>query len=57
MSFYFDNVITETYSFVPVISNASTSSLTIPALVPSTFFLVMSAKTPFLDQAKINSTS
>ena len=48
MSFSFDKVTTGTYNFVSVILNVAPDGLT---------FAVISAKTQFLDQVKINSTS
>ena len=55
MSFSFDKVTTGTYTFVSVILNVAPD--TIAGLLPSASFVVISAKTQFLDQVKINSTS
>ena len=55
MSFYFDKVTTGTYNFVPVILNFATDGATIAGSASE--FTVISAKTQFLDQVKINSTS
>ena len=42
---------------MPVILNYNKTGATIAALLPSAFSVVISAKTQFLDQFKINSTS
>ena len=55
MSFSFDKVTTRTYNFVSVILNFAPDGATIAGLTPA--FIVISAKTQFLDQVKINSTS
>ena len=57
MSFSFDKVTTGTYNFVSVISNLISAGGAIAGLLPCEFLLVMSAKTKFFDQVKINSTS
>ena len=57
MSFSFDKVTTGTYSFVSVISNVNTTGAAIAGLPPSASLVVISAKTQFFDQVKINSTS
>ena len=57
MSFSFDKVTTGTYTFVSVILNVAPDGATIAGLSPSASFVVISAKTQFLDQVKINSTS
>ena len=57
--FFFDKVTTETYNFVSVILNSNPVGATITGatlLFPATL-TVISAKTQFLDQVKINSTS
>ena len=55
ISFSFDKVTTETYNFVSVILNFAPDGATIVGLAAA--FIVISAKTQFLDQVKINSTS
>ena len=55
VSFYFDKVTTGTYNFVSVILRYAADGATIAELTPA--FTVISAKTQFLDQVKINSTS
>ena len=57
MSFYFDKLTTRTYNFLSVILNYNSAGWTIAGLLPSAFLLVISTKTQFLDQLKINSTS
>ena len=57
MSFSFDKVTTGTYNFVPAILNFAPDGATIAGLSPSASFVVISAKTQFSDQVKINSTS
>ena len=55
VSFSFDKVITGTYNFVSVVLNVAPDEATIAGLAAA--FTVISAKTQFLDQVKINSTS
>ena len=55
MSFSFDKVTTGTFKFVSVILNVAPDRATIA--VPSAYPVVISAKTQFLDQVKINSSS
>ena len=55
MSFSFDKVTTGAYNFVSVILNSAPEGATIAGLASA--FTVISAKTQFLDQVKINSTS
>ena len=55
MSFSFDKVSTGTYNSVSVILNVAPDGATIAGLTSA--FTVISAKTQFLDQVKINSTS
>ena len=55
MAFPFDKVTTGTYYFVSVISNFNSVGATIAGLASA--FTVISAKTQFFDQVKINSTS
>ena len=55
MSFSFDKVTTGTYSFVSFVLNVGPDGATISGLASA--FTAMSAKTKFLDQVKINSTS
>ena len=57
VSFSFDKVTTETYIFVFVISNVNSTGATIAGLLLSASFAVISTKTQFFDQVKINSTS
>ena len=57
MSFSFDKVATGTYSFVSLILNSNPFGGTIAGLLPCVFLLVVSAKTQFFDQVKVNSTS
>ena len=57
MSFSFDKVTTGTYNFVSVILNSNPVGATIAGLSPCAALTVISAKTQFLDQVKINSTS
>ena len=59
MSFSFDKVTTGTYNFMSVISNSNLVGATIAggSLLFPAFISVISAKTQFLDQVKINSTS
>ena len=57
MSFSFDKVTTGTYNFVPVILNSNKIGATLAGLLPCASLSVISAKTQFLDQVKINSTS
>ena len=55
MSFSFDKITTGTYNFVSVILNFAPDGATIAGLAVASS--VISAKTQFLDQVKINSTS
>ena len=55
MSFFFDKVTTGTYNFVSFILNVAPDGATIAGSASA--FTVISAKTQFLDQVKINSTS
>ena len=55
MSFSFDKVTTGTYNFVSVILNVALDEATIPGSAPA--FTVISVKTQFLGQFKINSNS
>ena len=55
MSFSFDKVSTGTYNSVSVILNVAPDGATIAGLTSA--FTAISAKTQFLDQVKINSTS
>ena len=55
MSFSFDKVTTGTYNLVSVISKVNSVGATIAGLEPG--FSVISTKTQFFDQVKINSTS
>ena len=55
MSFSFDKVTTGTYNFVSVVLNVAPDGATIAQSASA--FTVISAKTQFLDQVKINSTS
>ena len=55
MSFSFDKVTTGTYNFVPFVLNVAPDGATFAGLAPA--FTDISAKTQFLDQVKINSTS
>ena len=55
MSFSFDKVTTGRYNFVSVILNVASDEATITVIAAA--FTVISAKTQFLDQVKINSTS
>ena len=55
ISFSSDKVTTGTYNFNSVISNVAPDGATIAGLAAA--FIVMSAKTQFLDQVKSNSTS
>ena len=57
MSFSFDKVTTGTYNFVSAILNYIPVGATVAGLSPCTAFTLISAKTQFLDQVKINSTS
>ena len=57
MSFSFGKVTTGTFNFVSAISNYNSVGATIAALLPSASLCVISAKTQFLDQVKVNSTS
>ena len=57
MSFSFDKVTTGTYNFVSIILNVAPDGATTAGLLPCASLLVISAKTQFLDQFKINSTS
>ena len=57
MSFSFDKVTTGTYNFVSVILNSNPVGATIAGLSPSASLSVISTKTQFFDQVKINSTS
>ena len=57
MSFYFDKVTTGTCNFVSVILNFAPAGATITGLSLSACLVVISAKTQFFDQIKINSTS
>ena len=57
MSFSFNKVTTGTYNFASVIWNVLPVGGTIPGLLPSAFFVVISAETQFSDQVKINSVS
>ena len=54
MSFSFDKVTIGTYNFVSVISNFNSIGATTAGLASA--FTVVSAKTQFFDQFKINST-
>ena len=47
MSLLVNEVTTETYNFVSVILNYNKTGATIAALLPSAFFVVISAKTIF----------
>ena len=55
MPFSFDKLTTGTYNFVSVILNSNSVGATISGLESA--FIVISAKTQFFDQVKINSTS
>ena len=55
MSFFFDKVTTGTNNFVSVILNVAPDGATIAGLAAAS--TVISAKTEFLDQVKIDSTS
>ena len=55
MSFSFDKVTTGTYNLVSFILNVAPDGATIASSAPA--FTVTSAKTQFLEQVKINSTS
>ena len=57
LSFSVDKVTTGTYNFVSFIWNSNPLGGTIAGLFPRAFLLVISAKTQFYDQVKINSTS
>ena len=57
MSFSFDKVTTGRYNFVYFISNSNPVGATIAGLSPCAVLTVVSLKTQFLDQVKINSTS
>ena len=57
ISFSFDKVTTGTYNFVSVILNFASGGAAIAGSSPYASFVVISAKTQFLDQVKINSTS
>ena len=57
MSFSFDKITTGTYNFVSVTLNFATDVATISGLPSCAFLVVISAKTHFFDQVKINSTS
>ena len=57
MSFYFDKVTTGTCNLVSVILNFAPAGATITGLSLSACLVVISAKTQFFDQIKINSTS
>ena len=57
MLFFFAKVTTGTYNFVSVILNSNLVGATIAGLPPCVYLTVISAKTQFLDQVKINSTS
>ena len=54
MSFSFDKVATGTYNFVPFVLNVAPDGATFAGLAPAFTDI---AKTQFLDQVKINSTS
>ena len=54
-SFSFDKITTVTYNFVSVNLNAAHDGAKVDGLAAA--FTVISAKTQFLDQVKINSTS
>ena len=56
MSFSFDKMTTGTYNFLSVTSNIAPGT-TIAGLLPSASLVVISSKTQFFDQVKINSTS
>ena len=56
MSFSLDKVTTGTYNFVSVILNFASGGAAIVGSSPYASFVVISAKTQFLDQVKINST-
>ena len=55
--FFFDKVTTETYNFVSVILNSNPVGATIAGLPTCAALTVVSVKTQFLDQVKINSNS
>ena len=57
VSFSFDKVTTGTYNFVSVILNSNPVGATIAGLPSCAALTVISAKTQFLDQVKIDSTS
>ena len=57
MSISFDKLTTGTYNFVSVILNSNPVGATIAGLSPCAALTFISAKTQFLDQVKINSTS
>ena len=54
MSFSFDKVTTGTYNFVSVIWNVAPSGATIAGSTPYVALTIISAKTQFFDQVKIN---
>ena len=54
MPFSFDKVTTGTYNFVSVVLNVVPDGATIAGLSPSASLVVISTKTQFLDQVKIN---
>ena len=56
-TFSFDKLRTGTYNFVSAILNSNPVGATIAGLLPCASLSVVSAKTQFLDQVKINSTS
>ena len=57
MSSSFDKVTTGTYNFVSFIWNVNPNGATIAGLSPYAALTVISAKTQFLEQVEINSTS
>ena len=59
VSFSFDKITTGTYNFVSVILNSSPVGATIAgrSLLFSAALYIISAKTQFFDQVKMNSTS
>ena len=57
VSFSFDKITTGTYNFVSVILNFAPDGVTIAGLPSCAFLAVVSVKTKFYDQVKINSTS
>ena len=57
MSFSFNKATTGTYNFVSVVLSSNPVGATIAELSPYAALTAISAKTQFLDQVKINSTS